>query len=96
MRRSTEHIIFVFVVLLLITYARHGTSHLKILPQVQKVSVVCTGSACLCLCLYACEKEKLCIWEKFMILTFLHSPPASAEVKKTWIYTSSPPYAFMA
>jgi hypothetical protein len=25
-----------------------------------------------------------------------HSPPASAEVKKTWIYTSTPPYAFMA
>jgi hypothetical protein len=25
-----------------------------------------------------------------------HSPPGSAEVKKTWIYTSIPPYAFMA
>jgi hypothetical protein len=25
----------------------------------------------------------------------LHSPPASAEVKKMWIYTSTPPYAFM-
>jgi hypothetical protein len=25
-----------------------------------------------------------------------HSPPTSAEVKKTWIYTSTPPYAFMA
>jgi hypothetical protein len=25
-----------------------------------------------------------------------HSPPISAEVKKTWIYTSTPPYAFMA
>jgi hypothetical protein len=25
-----------------------------------------------------------------------HSPPASAEVRKTWIYTSTPPYAFMA
>jgi hypothetical protein len=25
-----------------------------------------------------------------------HSPPASAEVKKTWLYTSTPPYAFMA
>jgi hypothetical protein len=25
-----------------------------------------------------------------------HSTPASAEVKKTWIYTSTPPYAFMA
>jgi hypothetical protein len=25
-----------------------------------------------------------------------HSPPASAEVKKTWIYTSTPPYASMA
>jgi hypothetical protein len=25
-----------------------------------------------------------------------HSPPVSAEVKKTWIYTSTPPYAFMA
>jgi hypothetical protein len=25
-----------------------------------------------------------------------HSPAASAEVKKTWIYTSTPPFAFMA
>jgi hypothetical protein len=25
-----------------------------------------------------------------------HSPPASAEVKKMWIYTSTPLYAFMA
>jgi hypothetical protein len=25
-----------------------------------------------------------------------HSPPASAEVKKTWIYTSTPRYIFMA
>jgi hypothetical protein len=25
-----------------------------------------------------------------------YSPPASAEVKKIWIYTSTPPYAFMA
>jgi hypothetical protein len=25
-----------------------------------------------------------------------HSPPSSAEVKKTWIYTSTPPYAFMS
>jgi hypothetical protein len=25
-----------------------------------------------------------------------HSPPTSAEVKKTWIYTSTHPYAFMA
>jgi hypothetical protein len=25
-----------------------------------------------------------------------HSPPTSAEVKKTWIYTSTPPYAFIA
>jgi hypothetical protein len=24
-----------------------------------------------------------------------HLPPTSAEVKKTWIYTSTPPYAFM-
>jgi hypothetical protein len=23
------------------------------------------------------------------------SPPASAEVKKTWIHTSTPPYVFM-
>jgi hypothetical protein len=23
-----------------------------------------------------------------------HSPPASAEVKKMWIYTSIPPYSF--
>jgi hypothetical protein len=25
-----------------------------------------------------------------------HSPPTSVEVKNTWIYTSTPPYAFMA
>jgi hypothetical protein len=25
-----------------------------------------------------------------------HSPPSSAEVKKTWIYTSTPQYVFMA
>jgi hypothetical protein len=25
-----------------------------------------------------------------------HSPPANAEVKKIWIYTSTSPYAFMA
>jgi hypothetical protein len=25
-----------------------------------------------------------------------HSPPTSAEVKKMWIYTSIPPYAFKA
>jgi hypothetical protein len=25
-----------------------------------------------------------------------HLPPTSAEVKKMWIYTSTPPYAFMA
>jgi hypothetical protein len=25
-----------------------------------------------------------------------HSPPASSEVKKMWIYTSTPPYAFIA
>jgi hypothetical protein len=25
-----------------------------------------------------------------------HSPPTSAEVKKMWIYTPNPPYAFMA
>jgi hypothetical protein len=25
-----------------------------------------------------------------------HSPPASAEVKEMWIYTSTPPYTFMA
>jgi hypothetical protein len=25
-----------------------------------------------------------------------HSPTTSAEVKKIWIYTSTPPYAFMA
>jgi hypothetical protein len=24
------------------------------------------------------------------------SPPTSAEVKKTWVYTSTPPYAFVA
>jgi hypothetical protein len=25
-----------------------------------------------------------------------HSPPTIAEVKKMWIYTSTPPYIFMA
>jgi hypothetical protein len=25
-----------------------------------------------------------------------HSPPTTGEVKKTWLYTSTPPYAFMA
>jgi hypothetical protein len=25
-----------------------------------------------------------------------HSPPTNAEVKKTWVCTSTPPYAFMA
>jgi hypothetical protein len=25
-----------------------------------------------------------------------HSYPTSAEAKKTWIYTSTPPYVFMA
>jgi hypothetical protein len=25
-----------------------------------------------------------------------HSPPTSAEVKNTWIYTPTPPYVFMA
>jgi hypothetical protein len=25
-----------------------------------------------------------------------HSPPTSAEVKNMWIYTSTPPYVFMA
>jgi hypothetical protein len=25
-----------------------------------------------------------------------HSPPTTAEIKKMWIYTSTPPYVFMA
>jgi hypothetical protein len=25
-----------------------------------------------------------------------HSPPTRAEIKKTWVYTSTPPYVFMA
>jgi hypothetical protein len=25
-----------------------------------------------------------------------HSPPSNIEIKKTWIYTFTPPYAFMA
>jgi hypothetical protein len=25
-----------------------------------------------------------------------HSPPSSAEVKKMWVYTFTPPHAFMA
>jgi hypothetical protein len=33
-----------------------------------------------------------------LIIKYTHhySNPASAEVKKMWIYTSTPPYAFMA
>jgi hypothetical protein len=33
---------------------------------------------------------------KRLVLEPYHSPPASAEVKKMWIYTSTPLYAFMA
>jgi hypothetical protein len=31
----------------------------------------------------------------FLVGKVVHSPPASAEVKNTWIYTSTPPYVFM-
>jgi hypothetical protein len=30
------------------------------------------------------------------VLEAHHSPPTSAEVKKMWLYTSAPTYAFMA
>jgi hypothetical protein len=32
---------------------------------------------------------------KLCVLTSDNLPPASAEVKKTWIYASTPPYVFM-
>jgi hypothetical protein len=35
-------------------------------------------------------------WEIGNDLGSCNSPPTSAEVKKTWIYTSTPLYAFMA
>jgi hypothetical protein len=63
MIRSTEHSIFAFMVLLLLlTYARHDTSHLKILPQVQSLSVVCTASECLCLCANVCLRLHACMF----------------------------------
>jgi hypothetical protein len=46
-----------------------------------------------------------CVEQLLASLTYLennncylinHSPPDSAEVKKMWIYTSTPLYAFMA
>jgi hypothetical protein len=33
---------------------------------------------------------------KWQELKAVHSPPASAKVKKTWIYTFTPPYVFLA
>jgi hypothetical protein len=38
----------------------------------------------------------LCPEEKQQVREADHSPPTSAEVKKTWTYTSTPSYAFMA
>jgi hypothetical protein len=38
----------------------------------------------------------LCLGVKWPGREAHHSPPASAEVKKMWIYTTAPPYAFMA
>jgi hypothetical protein len=35
-------------------------------------------------------------WVKRTVREADHSPPTSGQVKKIWIYTSSPPYAFMA
>jgi hypothetical protein len=35
-------------------------------------------------------------YSKFLGREVDHSPPTSAKVKKMWIYTSTPPYAFMA
>jgi hypothetical protein len=52
------------------------------------------------------ETLKFCLKDKWLIcLPYCHvylkyvlnnSPPASAEVRKMWIYTATPPYAFMA
>jgi hypothetical protein len=36
------------------------------------------------------------IKDQLLITEAEHSTPASAEVKKMWIYTSTPPYVFMA
>jgi hypothetical protein len=33
---------------------------------------------------------------KWLLCEADHSPPTSAEFKKTWVYTSIPPYIFMA
>jgi hypothetical protein len=38
----------------------------------------------------------LAVGVKLLGHEFDHSPPISAEIKKTWIYTSIPPYVFMA
>jgi hypothetical protein len=35
-------------------------------------------------------------WVKRPVFEADHSPPASAEVKKTWLYITTPTYAFMA
>jgi hypothetical protein len=41
------------------------------------------------------EPEALSLEVKRPMCGTAHSPPTSAEVKKTWTYTSTPPYAFM-
>jgi hypothetical protein len=41
-------------------------------------------------------QETLSTWVKQQGREADHSPPTSAEVKKMWIYTSTPPYAFIA
>jgi hypothetical protein len=48
---------------------------------------------------YKFQKIKENVYRWFSIVTAReadHSTPTSAEVKKTWIYTSTPPYVFMA
>jgi hypothetical protein len=37
-------------------------------------------------------------WQQILMVIIITTlqPPTSAEVKKMWIYTSTPPYAFMA
>jgi hypothetical protein len=43
-----------------------------------------------------CAPGDLSLWVKRPGREADHSPPASAEVKKIWIYTSTLPHAFMA
>jgi hypothetical protein len=43
------------------------------------------------------KRRDKCIIQNYWVFGLCpSSPPTSAEVKKTWIYTSTPPYVFMA